>query len=342
MSSAIDPSKPGSPVAYTADVRANFSAAKTEIEALQAAVAANPTAPVTVGPVEGDPTGGQITLLDAGKYLAVYTADTALVQSGEISINTGGSDNKSGVISVVTGSGPGGNTGESGQITIASGNGEVSGNASIFTGSGVTGTGYINLQTGTSTDAGAPSGDIFLTIGDPGAGGTRGAIKLYGNSVVQAGFAFTLAADPAAALQAATKQYVDARTPQQPYTLAAYAAGTLTASQMLLLHRFGTAVTFPTNFAATAAGGSSIAGSSANATGSTVLTVARCTAASDPTNPANFFNIGTITFGAGAHAATFATTLAGIFAAGDTLRIMGPATPDATLAGVHLTLVGNR
>lgn len=35
MSSNIDPTKPGTGVAYTADVRANFLAAKNEIEALQ-------------------------------------------------------------------------------------------------------------------------------------------------------------------------------------------------------------------------------------------------------------------------------------------------------------------
>jgi len=35
MTSAIDPTKPSGPVAYTADVRANFAAAKSEIEALQ-------------------------------------------------------------------------------------------------------------------------------------------------------------------------------------------------------------------------------------------------------------------------------------------------------------------
>lgn len=36
MTSSIDPTKPTAVVALTADVRANFSAAKTEIEALQA------------------------------------------------------------------------------------------------------------------------------------------------------------------------------------------------------------------------------------------------------------------------------------------------------------------
>jgi hypothetical protein len=35
MASNIDPSKPSGPIAYTADVRGNFAAAKVEIEALQ-------------------------------------------------------------------------------------------------------------------------------------------------------------------------------------------------------------------------------------------------------------------------------------------------------------------
>ena len=42
MSSNIDPTKPTALIAYTADVRQNFSTAKTEIEALQAAIAAIP------------------------------------------------------------------------------------------------------------------------------------------------------------------------------------------------------------------------------------------------------------------------------------------------------------
>jgi len=43
MTSAIDPTKPGDLLAYTADVRENFAAAKSEIEALQTAVADGPT-----------------------------------------------------------------------------------------------------------------------------------------------------------------------------------------------------------------------------------------------------------------------------------------------------------
>jgi hypothetical protein len=39
MASAIDPTKPTTALAYTADVRANFAAAKTEIEALQTTLA---------------------------------------------------------------------------------------------------------------------------------------------------------------------------------------------------------------------------------------------------------------------------------------------------------------
>lgn len=51
MASSIDATKPTATVAYTADVRSNFSSAKSEIEALQGAVAAT-TGTVTTGTLE--------------------------------------------------------------------------------------------------------------------------------------------------------------------------------------------------------------------------------------------------------------------------------------------------
>ncbi len=130
--------------------------------------------------------------------------------------------------------------------------------------------------------------------------------------------------------------------PSQPYTLAAFASGVLTASQVLLVHQHPAAVTYPANFGASTSGGSSRAASLANATASTVLTVSQCLAASDPTNGANFGSIGSITFAAGGHAGTFVTSGAVAFAAGDFLKISGPSSADATLASVAVTLVGNR
>jgi hypothetical protein len=130
----------------------------------------------------------------------------------------------------------------------------------------------------------------------------------------------------------------------QPYTIGVYAPGVLTNSQVLLVHQVGAAITFPANLGATATGGSSRGGSTTNATGSTTLTLGKCPAASDPTNTANFSAIGTLVFGAAGHAATLATTggTSQAVAAGDFLRVIGPATADATLANVFMTLIADR
>ena len=75
MTSAIDPTKPASPYAYTADQRANWSAAKSEIEALQ-------TAGGTYLPLSGGTMTGEIIVngpLEAAKF-----ENTAIYASGVI------------------------------------------------------------------------------------------------------------------------------------------------------------------------------------------------------------------------------------------------------------------
>jgi hypothetical protein len=128
------------------------------------------------------------------------------------------------------------------------------------------------------------------------------------------------------------------------YTMAGYVGGVLTASQVLLVHQVGQAVTFPANFGTTTSGASSRCGSLANATASTVLTVGQCPAASDPTVGGNYTTIGTLTFSVGGHAGALATSggTTKAIAAGDFIRITGPASADATLANVFLTLIANR
>lgn len=69
----------------------------------------------------------------------------------------------------------------------------------------------------------------------------------------------------------------------------------------------------------------------ANATSATVLTFAK-----------NGTQVGTITFGGGGNTGTVAITSATSFAAGDYLTISGPATADATLSTVAITLVGTQ
>lgn len=120
------------------------------------------------------------------------------------------------------------------------------------------------------------------------------------------------------------------------YNIACYVPGTMSNSQNLLFHAFSKAVTIPGNFGAYN-GHSSEASGSANATGSTVINVAKAAAGST-----SFSNFGTITIASSSITPTFATTsgLAESFAQGDVLRIQGPSSADATFADFCATLVG--
>lgn len=110
-----------------------------------------------------------------------------------------------------------------------------------------------------------------------------------------------------------------------------------TTDQVIGHHKASRAFTIPANFGAHL-GDTSQAGGTANATGSTVITVERAVAAT----PNTFASIGTITIGAGGVAATFATVggTAKNIAQGDVIRVRMPTTPDATFAGFYATLVG--
>lgn len=124
-----------------------------------------------------------------------------------------------------------------------------------------------------------------------------------------------------------------------PYVFAFSAPQTtaFSASQVIGHHRFAVGVTFPANFGAYL-GRASQAGGTANATGSTVISVEKAASAS----PNSWSQIGTITIGAGGVSPTFATSggAAQTFAAGDVLRLVMPSSADATFAGFYATLVG--
>lgn len=114
------------------------------------------------------------------------------------------------------------------------------------------------------------------------------------------------------------------------------------ASQVILGHRFPVKVSFKKNFAPIALSMESVVGSYVNATGAPVLNVQKCVAANDPTVGGNWSTVGSITFASGGHAATLASSAAVVFDEGDFLRIVAPASPDATLAQVFLSLTGQR
>jgi hypothetical protein len=119
------------------------------------------------------------------------------------------------------------------------------------------------------------------------------------------------------------------------YVIGAYVPGTMTASQNLLFHKFSKGVTLPANLGAWL-GHTSEAGAATAATASTVITLAQAVAGA----PTTFANVATITFAAGSVTGSMSTQAAISFAQGDILRIRGPASPDATFADLHLTLVG--
>lgn len=115
---------------------------------------------------------------------------------------------------------------------------------------------------------------------------------------------------------------------------ASVVSGVLTAAQVLLYHKFAHAVDFIANFAG-ALGDAPQAAGSANATASTACKIQKAVAAT----PTSFSDIGTITFATGTVTPTFAGSAVS-FAQGDVIRIIGPASADATFADFFATLVG--
>lgn len=113
----------------------------------------------------------------------------------------------------------------------------------------------------------------------------------------------------------------------------------LGASQALLYHRVADDIAFPLNFV-TYRGMTSEAGGTADATASTVIDI-ELAPSSDPNT---FDGLGTITIGAGGVTPTFTTAggTAQLLNRGDVIRILAPATPDATFKGFYCTLIGYR
>jgi hypothetical protein len=109
------------------------------------------------------------------------------------------------------------------------------------------------------------------------------------------------------------------------FDVPAFAPGLGTNNQKLLRFKLTRAVTFP------ASATLSQATASANATGSTTFTLKK-----------NGTSFATVNYAAGASVGTWTQASDAVFAAGDLLEIDGPATADATLADVGITLAGIR
>jgi hypothetical protein len=128
-------------------------------------------------------------------------------------------------------------------------------------------------------------------------------------------------------VKAALKTYFDAiyAPLSQPFDLTAYYPGVPSASVTVTRVPVARAVAFPANFTG------SVGIASVAATASTAFDVRK-----------NGTSVGTITFAGGATTATFTTSGAVSFAAGDYLSIVAPSTPDATLADPGFVLTGTR
>jgi hypothetical protein len=111
----------------------------------------------------------------------------------------------------------------------------------------------------------------------------------------------------------------------KPFDVAVFAPGVGTNNQKLLRVKLARAVTFPAGAAL------SLAEASANATASTTFTFTK-----------NGTSFATVTYAAAAAVGTWTQASDAVFAAGDLLEIDGPATADATLADVGITLAGVR
>src|SRR5215471_1037943 len=187
----------------------------------------------------------------------------------------------------------------------------------------------------------------------------------------------TLAADPAGALQAATKQYVDSLVALHPPTTVGPSApaspidgqlwwrntdgnlyiyyddgttaqfvpamasvGKLTAGQYYLLA--GSIIGIP---GSAISAGSYVAALGfvlpANLNGSQGVAKAAATAQTDYTIKVNGVTKGTMRWAAGATVATFVWTAAVTVQSGDRVEIISPATPDATHSDPTWTLKGN-
>lgn len=122
------------------------------------------------------------------------------------------------------------------------------------------------------------------------------------------------------------------------YIIGCYVPGTMTANQQLVMHEVSKAITFPANFGP-ALGHVSQARGAVAATSALVISIRKATAAA----PGTFVSVGSITVAAGSISGVLVTS-GGIglnFAAGDTLSLFAPATPDPTFANFTATLVAH-
>jgi hypothetical protein len=185
----------------------------------------------------------------------------------------------------------------------------------------------VKTPSGTGIDVLASDGYVFVycdgtNVVGIGAIGSAPTTSFIGLTDVPASFSGA-GLDAVEVNSGATALVFSAR----PYVVAGFAPGTYTNSQVILAYPVDRAVTFAGNLA------NSKATLTAAVTASTTFVVKK-----------NGTQIGTIVFSTGTTATSFTTTsgAAQTFAAGDILSIEGPASADATAAGLGFSLQGTR
>lgn len=116
------------------------------------------------------------------------------------------------------------------------------------------------------------------------------------------------------------------------YAPAVFYPGTMRTSAITMLrHTFVEDCTLPANCDGSQGGGE------ADATATTVYKIQRSLAAT----PDTFVDVGSITYAAASHIPTFATSGGTdyTFSIGDTMRVVGPDVPDATLSDTNFTIL---
>lgn len=156
--------------------------------------------------------------------------------------------------------------------------------------------------------------------------GTTGKL-LKGGLALDTDTALAANSDTRVPSQKAVKAAIAAAITAQPFDVHTFYPGVPTASAKLYRGKLARAVTFAANFA-----GAQFT-ASANATASTVFDIQK-----------NGSSVGSCTIAAGGITPTFASSggAAVAYAAGDVFAVIGPASPDATLADPAITFAGTR
>lgn len=122
-----------------------------------------------------------------------------------------------------------------------------------------------------------------------------------------------------------TDNTITAAVISQPYVVGVTFPGVPANNQLMILHKFPVAVTFPTSL-----------------TGSQGVAVTAATAQTDFDVQKNGSSVGTVRWAASGTSASFISASGASYAAGDVMKVLGPATADATLADIGISLLGTR